>query len=133
MNLTDTAKLLAVASGFDNRNPDKVAVTAWQAVLSEYTLEECLEAVMGHYRDSTTRHSYLTIAHILDRVEKITRSREQVAADVRSAKARGLLDAKWSAGAELPPDVAQKLADARRGENALVEGVLASLDEGEPL
>ena len=114
MNTQETAKILAIAAGFDNRRPDDLATAAWQALLGGYGFDECRDAIVAHYRDPATRHQYLTAAHVLDRVEKTARARTaDVEADVRSAKARGLLGAGWPSSRPLPDDVSVRLAQAR--------------------
>lgn len=114
MNKTDAAKVLAVASGFDRRQVDELTATAWAAALDGYTYSECEKAVIAHHRDPLTRTSYLTVAHVLDRVEAGRRMRTaDVEADVRSAKARGILGADWPARKPLTEEDAARLARAR--------------------
>lgn len=114
MNKTDAAKVLAVASGFDRRQVDELTATAWAAALDGYTYAECEKAVIAHHRDPLTRTSYLTVGHVLDRVEAGRRMRTaDVEADVRSAKARGILGPDWPARKPLTEEDAARLARAR--------------------
>lgn len=117
MNKLEAAKVLAVAAGFDNRRPDELATAAWMELLSGYNYEQCRQAILDHYRDPETRHKYLTAAHVLDRVEQHARAKSQdVEADVRSAKARGLISADWPKRQSLPDDIASKLSYVRELE-----------------
>lgn len=119
MNKIDAAKVLAVAAGFDNRRPDDLAVAAWMELLGGFTFEECRAAIVAHYRDPLTRHTYLTAAHVLDRVEKSARARTvDVEADVRSAKARGIIPADWPAREQLNPEATYQLQAARERDRA---------------
>lgn len=114
MNRTDAAKLLTVAAGFDRRQVTEVTATAWAAALHGYNYRECETAIIEHHRDPATRGQYLTVGHVLDRVEHDNRAkRSDVEADVRSAKARGLIEQSWPKREPLPGDVAALLAAAR--------------------
>lgn len=114
MNDLEAAKLLTIAAGFDRRQVTEMTARAWAAALSDQSYSDCERAVIEHYRDADTRREYLSVGHVLDRVEQWQRaSRKQIEDDVRSAKARGLIDRDWPARDRLPADVAQALADAR--------------------
>jgi len=117
MNTSDAAKLLTVAAGFDRRQVTDITATAWAAALDGYTYPECERAIIDHHRDPETRGQYLTVGHVLDRVEADTRARKgDVEADVRSAKARGLIDESWPRREPLPADVAARLSFMRDQE-----------------
>jgi hypothetical protein len=114
VNKTETAKVLTIASGFDRRQVDEMTVEAWASALTGYTFEQVQAAVVQHFRDPATRHDYLGIAHVLDRLERDTRARAaDVEADVRSAKARGLIEPTHPAREPLPDDVKVLLFVAR--------------------
>lgn len=114
MNKTDAAKLLAVASGFDRRQVDELTAAAWASALDGYSYSECERAIVAHHRDPATRLQYLTVGLVLDRLEQNQRTRRtDVEADVRSAKARRLIDENWPAREPLPTEAAYKLAAAR--------------------
>lgn len=114
MNITEAAKLLAVAAGFDRRQVTEVTATAWVAVLADYPYRECEHAVIEHYRDAKTRGQYLNVSHILDRVEASMRLRKRdIETDVRAAKARGLIAKTWPDDRPLTPEDAQRLQVAR--------------------
>lgn len=117
MSPVEAAKLLTIASGFDRRTVDELTATAWAAALADVSFEDGQAAVLAHFTDAATRHSYFTVGHVLDRVEAAQRlARHQVESDVRSAKARGLVAAEWPDREPLPASVAGRLAVARRGE-----------------
>lgn len=114
MNVTEAAKLLTVAAGFDRRQVTELTATAWAAALDGYRYVECERAVIEHHRDPATRTTYLTVGHVLDRVEHAARAgAADVETDVRAAKARGIIAADWPRREPLPPDAAYKLAAAR--------------------
>lgn len=118
MNVAEAAKLLTIASGFDNRVVDELKAAAWSAALDDVSFAEGQNAVIAHFKDSGTRHDYLTVGHVLDRVESAKRlSRAAIEADVRSAKARGLIDRSWPDRGALPDDVRDALARARLSES----------------
>lgn len=115
MNLQEAGKLLLVASGFDRREVSELNATAWHTALGKHSYEDCEKAVIAHFTDPLTRHEYLTVGHVLDRVEAQGRmSKRAIEADVRSAKARGLIDRSYPARERLPEGVARRLAEARR-------------------
>lgn len=65
MNVTDTAKVLALVSAVDRRVVDEATVAAWHDVIGDLPVEDCLEAVRVHRREST---EYLVPAHVRRRV-----------------------------------------------------------------
>lgn len=120
MNDLEAAKLLTIAAGFDRRQVTEMTARAWAAALSDQSYVDCERAVIDHYRDADTRHDYLSVGHVLDRVERAQRAtRKQIEDDVRSAKARGLIGRDWPKSERLPADVAQKLAEARAEDAAV--------------
>lgn len=117
MNKIEMATALTIAGGFDNRRVDDITVAAWMEVLGGYDLATVKQAILEHHRDPATRHAYLTVGHVLDRVERIKRLRSlDVEADVRSAKARGLVSKDWPDRDQLPADVMQRLVEAREAD-----------------
>lgn len=114
MNTSDAAKLLTIASGFDRRQVDALTATAWAAALDGHTFAECEKAIIEHHRDPATRTTYLTVGHVLDRVEAGARiSTADIETDVRSAKARGIIPQDWPRREPLTPEAAYKLRTAR--------------------
>ncbi len=114
MNNSEAAKLLTIASGFDRRQVDALTATAWASALDGHTYAECERAIIEHHRDPATRTTYLTVGHVLDRVEAGARtSTADVETDVRVAKARGIIPADWPRRQALTPEAAYKLQAAR--------------------
>jgi hypothetical protein len=76
MTLDDVKKLLAVAMGYDNRNPGQLNVAAWSeaAQRGRWTLGEAVEAVHTHYATETT---WLMPAHITRLVKAGREQRER--------------------------------------------------------
>ena len=119
MNTVEAAKLLTIVSGIDRRVVDELTARAWASLLVSVSFEDAQAAVLAHYADPVTRHDYLTVGHVLDRVEAAQRlSRSAVEADVRSAKARGLIDSSWPVREPLPGSVVEQLAAARQADKA---------------
>ena len=114
MNAAEAARLLTVASGFDNRIVDELKATAWARALSDVSYAEGEAAVIAHFKDAATRNEYLTVGRLLDRVEADKRLlSRQVEADVRAAKARGLVEWSWPERELLPESVRLELARLR--------------------
>jgi len=114
MNISDAAKLLTIAAGFDRRQVTDVTATAWAAALDGHTYAECERAIIAHHRDPATRTTYLNVGHVLDRVEQGMRlNAADVETDVRSAKARGIVPADWPRRKPLDPEAAYRLQAAR--------------------
>lgn len=136
MNKKEIAQLLTVASGFDRRVVDPVTVEAWALVpeFAEADYADAVRAVVAH-QTSDKRMEYLTIGHIVDalRVEGRT-TQKAIEVDVRSAKARKLIDPSWPATDPLPDDIREALFTLRNGERRAAEERFA-LDqiEGSPV
>lgn len=119
MNKTEAAKLLTVASGFDRRQVDELTAHAWASALDGHTYAACERAIVDHHRDPLTRTTYLTVGHVLDRVELGARtSTAEIETDVRSAKARGIIPADWPRREPLTPQDAYRLSAARERDRA---------------
>lgn len=121
MNLTDVAKLLTLASGFDRRQVDDVTIAAWHAI-PEVAAGSFLDAqtvLIEHHRNS---HDYFTVTHLAAGLRQIGRSaRADVEADVRSARARGIVAADHPLDEPLTPDEVALLASAREATRAELE------------
>lgn len=127
MNKREIAQLLTLASGFDRRDVDEVTIEAWALVpelaAADYTAATA--AVVAH-QTGPKRSEYLTIGHIVDALRVNGRNTlAAVEADVRSAKARGLIDASWPARQQLPAKVRDTLTALRDGERRASEERLA--------
>lgn len=119
MNRSEAAKLLTVASGFDRRQVDELTATAWASALDGYSYAQAETAIIEHFKDVETRRDYLTIGHVLDRLERTDRTRRhEIADDVRSAKARGLVEREWPNSHRLPADVLSRLRELREAERS---------------
>lgn len=55
MNLSETAKLLALIAAYDQRTIGEADVVAWQQVLYDVTLPNARAAAVDHYREKTSR------------------------------------------------------------------------------
>lgn len=127
MNKVEIAKLLTIASGFDRRDVDDVTIEAW-ALVPEFIAADynaAVAAVVAH-QTGPKRTEYLTIGHIVDALRVDGRSTlAAVEADVRSAKARGLIDSSWPARQQLEPDVRETLTMMRDRERNAAAAWLA--------
>lgn len=118
MNKVEIGKLLTLAAGFDNRKVDLVTTEAWSAVPELVAADyEAAKAVVIAHQTGPKHHEYLTVGHIVDGLRVAGRnSTAEIAADVRSAKARGLVGREWSESERLPEDVRDALFTLRDGE-----------------
>lgn len=114
MNKLEAAQLLTIASGFDRFIvADEITTTAWTLALATVPFTVGQQAVVDHYTGKNGRRS-ISVRDILDAVEARGRTRQhQIDADVRSAKARGLVSRDWPMHQQLPTGVAAALAEAR--------------------
>jgi hypothetical protein len=65
VNRTETAALLTLVAGLDNREANPVQAAMWHELLEPFPFAECRSAVMAHFAEST---DYLMPAHIVKRV-----------------------------------------------------------------
>jgi len=121
VNKAEAAQLLALAGAFDRWiRVDDVMVTAWEYALAGVPFELARVAVVEHYKGQNAYKSIMP-AYIISAVESAARlTRPQVEADVRSAKARGLVDQSWPDSQVLPDLVRERLAAAREGDRVAV-------------
>lgn len=116
---SEAGALLTIASGFDRRKVDAGTMSAWAEALDGYSTEQVRAVIMKHFTDPDTRHKYLSIGDVLDRLEEVDRSQSrEVADDVRAAKARRLIGSDWPGRQRLPADVAAKLRELREAERS---------------
>lgn len=116
MNKTEVGKLLTIASGFDRRQVDAMTIEAWHSVpdVSGADFGDARNVLIAH-QTGPQAAEYFTVRHLAAGLAKIARSTKgDVEADVRSAKARGLIGAEHPARQPLPADVAERLAEARQ-------------------
>lgn len=69
MNYTQTAQLLALASGFDNRMVTEAVCKLWFEILGGLDYDAAVSAMYAHFREST---DYLMPAHIVARIRHET-------------------------------------------------------------
>jgi hypothetical protein len=132
VNLVETGTLLAFAAAFDNRKADPVVAVAWQSVLADVEYADARQAVADH-QTGPLRGEYLTVGHIVDAVRVANRQTPKlVAADVRAARARGIVPSDWSESEPLPADAAARLRAARDAdrETAVSHAELVAVGAG---
>lgn len=137
MNKTEIAKLLTVASGFDRRQVDTVTVEAWALVpgIRDADYEDALAALISHVTGPNAKE-YLTVNHIVGATQVSSRqTKELIAADVRSARARGLIAKTWPETQPVTDEVRTTLAvlrDEARNYAALhpLDGDYAPIEVG---
>ena len=116
MQLAEVGKLLAIIRSFDNRRLDESTARAWKIMIDKHVpdaeFEEAQEVVLDWFAHE---NPYFEVRHLLEGLRKrYRRHPAQVEADVRSAKARGLVDQDWPSRKVLPFTVAKRLDEARR-------------------
>lgn len=115
MQLAEVGKLLAIVKSFDNRKLDESTAMAWKMMLDRHvpdaTLEQATEVVMDWFG---AENPYFEVRHLVDGLRKRLRlTPKAISADVRSAKARGLIPLTYSHKLPLPADVAARLEELR--------------------
>ena len=118
MNKVEVGKLLSLAAGFDNRKVDMVTTEAWalvpEIVAADY---ESAKSVIVAHQTGPKHGEYLTVGHVVDGLRVVGRNTvSQIAADVRSARARGLVEKSWPDDELLPEDVRDALFTLRDSE-----------------
>lgn len=100
---------------------------AWHAVLSTgapgMTFEEAQTCVIEFYAEAGESLTPYALIDAWKRSHRLLP--QQIADDVRSARARGIIGREWSEREPLPPEAAEKLRNARardREQNALEHG-----------
>jgi hypothetical protein len=76
VNRSETARLLATISSFNNRTIGEGDVIAWQSVLADVELPDAEEAVRRHFAENT---EWVMPAHVRRLVRDIIRERESAA------------------------------------------------------
>ena len=72
MDIQQTAQLLALIKVGDNRTVDRTVIAAWHDLVHDLPLDDALEAVRAHRREST---DYLLPAHVIGGVKRIRGAR----------------------------------------------------------
>lgn len=120
MQLAEVGKLLAMIASFDNRKLDESTAMSWKLMLdrevAEARLQDATEVVLDWF---STANPYFEVRHLVDGLKKRMRfSKFNIETDVRSAKARGLIDKDWPRDQVLPWEVRDRLASVRADERA---------------
>jgi hypothetical protein len=93
-----------ISAGYDNRALSEATAQVWAEELGHVDFETAKEAVRSHFQKPKPRE-YLSLDVLLDQIKVNTRQTPQaIEEDVRSAKARGLIDQDWPRRAALPAD-----------------------------
>lgn len=126
MNEPEARRLLGyISAGYDNRTLSEATAGVWAKKLADVELDTAIQAVDNHF-DKPRPREYLSLDVLRDQIKVDTRMTPQaVEEDVRSAKARGLIEQSWPARTPLPKNVATDLAEAR----ALFGRQMARYDE----
>lgn len=118
MQLAEVGKLLTIIRSFDNRKLEESTAMAWKMILDrevpDATMAQATEVVMQWF---AAQNPYFEARHLITGLKREMRlDRPQIAADVRSAKARGMVESSWSERDPLPWEVANRLAAVRLRE-----------------
>lgn len=118
MQLAEVGQLLAIIRSFDNRKLEESTAMSWKLMLdrevAEARLEDATEVVLDWF---ARENPYFEVRHLIAGLKRMMRlSPFAIESDVRSAKARGLIDKDWPAGKAMPWPVRDLLAKARTME-----------------
>ena len=131
MTKKEIGHLLLLASGLDRFvTVNDVTTDAWLRAMQgvDVNLEQAKQACVNHYTGPEAGRQF-TVAHVVALVAADNRSTAYaIEADVRSAKARGLIDKSWPSRNLLPPDIRDALFTLREFERRAATDRLA-LDE----
>ena len=130
MNKTQVGQILTLASGFDRFiTVDRVTTEAWFLAIGHLDYNDAKTATVGHFTGPIAKEVF-GVRHILNASADSGRSTAAaIEADVRSAKARGLIDRSWPARNLLPGDIRDALFTLREFERRAATERLA-LDDG---
>lgn len=125
MNKLEVGQVLTIASGFDRFIAvDRVTTEAWFLALSGIDFEEAKAATVAHFVGPIAKETF-GVRHILNAVADSGRNTAAaIEADVRSAKARGLIEKSWPARDLLPDDVRDALFTLRDLERRTAANML---------
>lgn len=135
MQLAEVGKLLTIIASFDNRKLDESTALAWKMMIDrevpDASVEDAQEVILDWF---ATTNPYFEVRHLIEGLKLEMRlDRVQIAADVRSAKAHGLVDSSWSERDPLQWMVANSLYAARlreRTEALELQGSYDPADSG---
>jgi hypothetical protein len=131
MNKPEVGKLLLLASGFDRRIVDDLTVSSWFSVpaIQQANFEDAAAAVIAH-QTGPNKDKYLTVGLVCDYITGVNRqSADAIAADVRSARARGLVAKNWDERDPIPEEARTRLA-ALRDESRQYANVYGEIEVG---
>ncbi|TFC92065.1 MULTISPECIES: hypothetical protein [Cryobacterium] len=130
MNIVQVGQILTIASGFDRFiTVDRVTTSAWHLVLEQVDFEEAKAATLAHFVGPLAKETF-SVRHILASVADSGRNTAAaIEADVRSAKARGLIEKSWPARERLPERAREALFNLREIERRAAAERFA-LDQG---
>ena len=131
MNKTQVGQILTLASGFDRFIVvDRVTTEAWFLAIGQVDYDEAKAATVAHFTGPIAKEVF-GVRHILNAVADVGRtSAAAIETDVRSAKARLLIDKSWPERQLLPDDVRDALFTLREFERRQATDRLA-LDQGD--
>jgi hypothetical protein len=116
---SEVAELLGIAHGFDKRELAELTEMAWFSVLEPYDFQVTRKVMIDWYANKKPG-DYLEVSDLVRGVKFATRQTvDQIETDVRTAKARGLIEQSWPAREPLPTEVVERLAAARRRDQAM--------------
>jgi hypothetical protein len=114
MNMTEVTLLNRTVSGFTRSSPSDIEAAAWYLVLRDFDYATAEQAVVKHFT-GPNKHAFFEVGFILDGIKEINRHLpHQIEDDVRSAKARGLIEQDWPRNEPLPAEVSARLREARQ-------------------
>jgi hypothetical protein len=79
VNQAEVVKVVARIQAGDNRTVDEVTVAHWTEMIGHLRFEDALEAVVTHFREST---SYLMPAHVIANARRVSEQRAVTAGGV---------------------------------------------------
>lgn len=134
MTPSEVADLLSLSSELDRYSTaDKMTrerVIAWAAVFASeapaMTFSEAQPLVIRFYGSAGESLTAFALIELWKAGRRLLP--HQIAADVRSAKARGLLAASWVGSDPLPTDVAERLSQARLDDQGKAPELSAMTD-----
>jgi hypothetical protein len=125
MNKMEIAALLTIIGGFDNRKVDDNTISSWFLVpgIREADFEDARAAAVAHVTGPLS-DVYLMVGHIVAATQVSSRqTKELVAADVRSARARGLVGRDWRESEPVTAEIRAQLALARDESRATAQAL----------
>lgn len=122
MNKVEVGQVLTIASGFDRFiTVDRVTTEAWFLALAEVPYEVAQKATVEHFTGPNAKETF-SVRHVLAFAHVVARtSARAIEDDVRSAKARGLVERSWPARDRLPDSVRDALFTLRESERRAAE------------